>query len=46
MDSNLQNVAREISTRLRRVEADYWGTVRGAFLRLEQFDPETAWLAI
>lgn len=46
MGDNLQNAARRISARLQQLEADYWGTATGAFLVLEQLDPEMAWLAV
>ena len=46
MDPNYQRTARRVSEQLRRLEYEYWGAAREAFLVLEQLDPEMAWLAV
>ena len=44
--TNVQNAAREISSRLRGLEAEYLGTAKSAFSTLESLDPNTAKIAI
>jgi hypothetical protein len=46
MESSLQTAAREASTKLRHLEAEYIATARCAFSVLEKCDPDLAKLSI